>query len=106
LAAVELFERNLSAVAVGAGGLVGIGVAFDRSLDDVIDVNVEDNEIRVNVAAVASAAGCRQYPRRDRGRGMQHAYTGRCIPRRPSGVEPEGRLRGSGFATGCSHHQV
>jgi hypothetical protein len=60
LVAVELPERNLFAVPVGAGGLIGVGVAVDRSLNDVIDVNVEDNEICVNVAAVASAAGCRQ----------------------------------------------
>ena len=60
LAAVELPERNLYAVAVGAGGLIGVGIAVDRSLNDVLDVNVEDNEICVNVAAVASAAGCRQ----------------------------------------------
>ena len=59
-AAVELPERNLFAVAVGAGGLIGVGVAIDRSLNDVLDVNVEDNEICVNVAAVASAATCTQ----------------------------------------------
>ena len=32
------------------------------------------------------------------GRGMEHAKSAAAIPRRPSGVEPEGRLRGSGFA--------
>jgi hypothetical protein len=53
-------ERHLFAVAVGAGGLIGVGVAIDRTLNDVIDVNVEDNEICVNVAAVAAAAACDQ----------------------------------------------
>jgi hypothetical protein len=32
------------------------------------------------------------------GRGMEDAYAAAAIPRRPSGVEPEGRLQGSGFA--------
>jgi hypothetical protein len=58
--AIELPERHLFAVAVGAGGLIGVGVAIDRTLNDVIDVNVEDNEICVNVAAVAAAAACDQ----------------------------------------------
>jgi hypothetical protein len=58
--AIELPDRNLFAVAVGAGGLIGVGVAIDRTLNDVIDVNVEDNEICVNVAAVVAAAGCDQ----------------------------------------------
>jgi hypothetical protein len=56
--AIELPDRNLFAVAVGAGGLVGVGIAVDRTLNDVLDVNVENNQICVNVAAVASAAGC------------------------------------------------
>jgi hypothetical protein len=60
LTAVELPERNLFAVGIGAGGLVGVGIAVDRTLNDVIDVNVENNEICVNVAAVASAAACDQ----------------------------------------------
>ena len=60
LSAVELPERNLYAVGIGAGGLVGVGVAVDHTLNDVIDVNVEDNEICVNVAAVAAAAACDQ----------------------------------------------
>jgi hypothetical protein len=59
LSAVELPERNLYAVAVGAGGLVGVGVAIDE-VNVPIDVNVEDNEICVNVAAVAAVAACRQ----------------------------------------------
>jgi len=58
--AVELPERNLYAVAVGAGGLVGVGIAVDHTLNDVLDVNVENNNICVNVAAVAAAAGCDQ----------------------------------------------
>jgi hypothetical protein len=58
--AIELPDRNLFAVAVGVGGLIGIGVAVDRTLNDVIDVNVEDNEICVNVAAVAAVAACDQ----------------------------------------------
>ena len=58
--AIELPERNLFAVAVGVGGLIGVGIAVDRTLNDVIDVNVEDNEICVNVAAVASVAACDQ----------------------------------------------
>jgi hypothetical protein len=56
LSAVELPERNLHAVAVGGGGLVGVGIAVDRSLNDVIDI--ENNQVCVNVA-VAGAAGCR-----------------------------------------------
>jgi hypothetical protein len=60
LSAVELPDRNLFAVGIGAGGLVGVGVAVDHTLNDVVDVNVEDNEICVNVAAVAAAAGCQQ----------------------------------------------
>jgi hypothetical protein len=59
LSAVELPERNLYAVAVGAGGLVGVGVAIDN-INVPIDVNVEDNEICVNVAAVAAVAACEQ----------------------------------------------
>jgi hypothetical protein len=59
LSAVELPERNLYAVAVGAGGLVGIAAAIDRISVD-IPVTVQDNEICVNVAAVAAAAGCNQ----------------------------------------------
>ena len=59
--AIELPDRNLFAVAVGAGGLIGLGVAVDRTLNDVIDVNVERNEICVNVAAVAAGLqGCNQ----------------------------------------------
>jgi hypothetical protein len=57
LSAVELPERNLHAIAVGNGGLIGIGVVVNRSLNDVIDI--QDNELCVNVA-VAGAAGCRQ----------------------------------------------
>jgi hypothetical protein len=60
LSAVELPERNLFAVAVGAGGLVGVGIAIDRSLNDVADIRIDNNEVCVNVAAVASAAGCDQ----------------------------------------------
>jgi hypothetical protein len=55
---VELPERNLYAVAVGAGGLVGVGVAIDHTLNDVLDV--QNNRICVNVAAVGSAAACDQ----------------------------------------------
>src|SRR5688572_16976458 len=58
LSAVELPDRNLFAVAVGAGGLVGVGVAIDRTLNDVLDI--EDNNICVNVAAVGAAAACDQ----------------------------------------------
>jgi hypothetical protein len=62
--AVELPERNLYAVAVGAGGLVGVGIAVDHTLNDVVDANdvidVNNNNICVNVAAVAAAAGCDQ----------------------------------------------
>ena len=57
--AVELPERNLFAIAGGAGGLIGIGVAIDN-IRVPIDVNVEDNEVCVNVAAVAAVAACRQ----------------------------------------------
>jgi hypothetical protein len=54
---VELPERQLLAVAVGAGGLAGVAVAID-TVSVPIDVNVEDNQICVNVAAVVAAAGC------------------------------------------------
>jgi hypothetical protein len=54
---VELPERQLLAVAVGVGGLVGVAVAVDN-VNVPIDVNVEDNQICVNVAAVVAAAGC------------------------------------------------
>jgi hypothetical protein len=53
---VELPERHLPAVAVGAGGLVGVAIAAD--LNDVVDVN--NNQICVNVAAVGAAAGCQR----------------------------------------------
>jgi hypothetical protein len=56
--AVELPERNLYAVAVGAGGLIGVGVAIDHTLNDVLDV--QNNRICVNVAAVGAAASCEQ----------------------------------------------
>jgi hypothetical protein len=55
---LELPERHLPAVAVGAGGLVGVGIAVDHTLNDVLDVNVENNQICVNVAAAGAAAGC------------------------------------------------
>jgi hypothetical protein len=62
LSAVELPERNLYAVAVGGGGLVGIGIAIDRSLNDLVDVNdvhvIENSQVCVNVAALQAAAGC------------------------------------------------
>jgi hypothetical protein len=58
--AFELPRRDTLAVGIGAGGLIGVGVAIDRSLNDVLDVNVEDNEICVSVAAVAAASGCNQ----------------------------------------------
>jgi hypothetical protein len=54
---VELPERQLLAVAVGVGGLAGVAVAIDN-VNVPIDVNVEDNQICVNVAAVVAAAGC------------------------------------------------
>ena len=54
--AVALPERNLFAVAIGTGGLIAIAVAAD--VQDVVDV--EDNEICVNVAAVVAAAACEQ----------------------------------------------
>ena len=54
---VELPERQLLAVAVGVGGLAGVAVAVDN-VNVPIDVNVEDNQICVNVAAVVAAAGC------------------------------------------------
>jgi hypothetical protein len=56
--AVELPERNLYAVAVGNGGLIGIGVVVSRSLNDVVDI--QNNNLCVSVAAVGSAAGCAQ----------------------------------------------
>ena len=58
LSAVELPERNLHAIAVGNGGLIGIGVVVNRSLNDVIDIR--NNEVCVAVAAVGSAAACTQ----------------------------------------------
>ena len=56
--ALELPDRQLMAVAVGAGGLVGVGIAIDHTLNDVIDI--QNNEVCVNVAAVGSAAACSQ----------------------------------------------
>ena len=58
--AFELPRRDTLAVGIGAGGLVGVGIAVERSLNDVADITVTDNEICVNVAAVAAAAGCDQ----------------------------------------------
>jgi hypothetical protein len=58
MSAVELPERNLHAVAVGNGGLIGIGVVVNRSLNDVIDI--QNNEVCVSVAAINSASGCAQ----------------------------------------------
>ncbi|HEV2122066.1 MAG TPA: hypothetical protein VGW38_04725 [Chloroflexota bacterium] len=55
--ALELPDRHMMAVAVGAGGLIGIGVAVDR-VDVIDDVTVENNTICVNVAAINSQAGC------------------------------------------------
>ena len=53
-----LEERVAPAVAV-AGGLVAIAAAIDRiDVNIPIDVNVENNTICVNVAAINSAAGC------------------------------------------------
>jgi hypothetical protein len=58
LSAVELPDRNLFAVAVGGGGLIGVGVAIDHTLNDVIDI--QNNNVCVSVAAVAAASGCQQ----------------------------------------------
>lgn len=58
--AFALPAREMMAVAVGnalgAGGLIGVGA----NVQAPIDVNVEDNEICVGVAAVVAAAGCQQ----------------------------------------------
>jgi hypothetical protein len=60
--AIELPDRNLfqiaRAVGLGVGGLVGAGIGAAVVVNDVIDV--EDNEICVNVAALGSAAACAQ----------------------------------------------
>lgn len=52
-AAVELPERHLFARAVGAGGLVGVGVAVDNVN---VPITVTNNEICVGVAAINSQA--------------------------------------------------
>jgi hypothetical protein len=58
-AVVELPERHLFARAIGAGGLVGVGVAVDNLLsNDVVDIN--NNEICVQVAVAAAGLGCDQ----------------------------------------------
>jgi hypothetical protein len=54
--ALELPDRQLMAVAVGAGGLVGVGVAIDHTLNDIHVI--EDSTVCVNVAAINSAASC------------------------------------------------
>lgn len=54
-AVVDLPERRLFARAVGAGGLVGIGVAIDTVN---VPITVEDNQICVNVAVASAAVGC------------------------------------------------
>jgi hypothetical protein len=54
--AAELPDRQLYAVAVGAGGLIGIGVAIDHTLNDIHVI--EDSTVCVNVAAINSAAAC------------------------------------------------
>jgi hypothetical protein len=58
-AAFELPERRMMAVAIGGGGLVGVGVAIDNVSVNV-PINIEDNEVCVNVAAVAAVAACDQ----------------------------------------------
>lgn len=55
LSAIELPERNLFAVAIGAGGLVGVALAIDTVS---VPITVENNQICVNVAAVVAAASC------------------------------------------------
>jgi hypothetical protein len=56
--ALELTDRQLMAVAVGTGGLVGAAVAVDANVNVPINVDVDHNTICVNVAAVNSAATC------------------------------------------------
>jgi hypothetical protein len=58
LSAVELPERNLyaPAVAVGAGGLIGVAIAADVH----VPIEIRNNEVCVNVAAVGSVAACDQ----------------------------------------------
>ena len=55
--AMELPSRDLMARAIGAGGLVGVGIAIDN-INVPIEVNVTDNEICVGVAAINSAVVC------------------------------------------------
>ncbi len=57
--AVELPTRDLMARAVGAGGLVGIGIAIDN-INVPINVDVSNNNICVGVAAVVAAVSCEQ----------------------------------------------
>jgi UDP-N-acetylglucosamine:LPS N-acetylglucosamine transferase len=53
----KLEDRIAPAVAVGAGGLVAIAAAIDR-IDVDIPVEVKNNTICVNVAAIDSRAAC------------------------------------------------
>ena len=57
--AVELPSRELMAVGIGAGGLVGIGIAIGK-VEVNVPITITDNNICVNVAAVASVAACDQ----------------------------------------------
>jgi hypothetical protein len=42
---LELPDRELMSVAVGAGGLVGVGIAVDHTLNDVVDITNNNTEI-------------------------------------------------------------
>jgi hypothetical protein len=65
---VELNDAELDAVAAGAqgngiGGLIGVGVAIDRVVDDSLNNNkvtvslLNGNDVRVSVAALANVLG-------------------------------------------------
>jgi hypothetical protein len=61
--AVQLPERHLLAVAVTGPGLVNAAVAIDRvevlkNVNIPVDIDVQNNQICVNVAAINAAAGC------------------------------------------------
>jgi len=53
----SLDERIVPAVAIGTGGLAGVAVAIDH-INVPIDIDVVNNTICVNVAAINSRAGC------------------------------------------------
>jgi len=56
---VELPAREMMALAIAGPGLVNIAAAVDRvEVNIPVDVDLQQNQICVNVAALGAAAGC------------------------------------------------